>query len=258
WYGELASACPDCRPCADVALRRPAQRHGATRLQAAVCELRLACARTQHLCAAGDFDASATVLAVAANHDGRLANQDACACLWRDCRRLSRLAYRALQYFPDQPFRAVRLDAGGHPFHGSARRADQVQDARPLSGDPGPYLPRLYHRMLAGADHDAGPSVIRGSDDDLGLCRYLARRARSGHVVRRGIPPLQAKGRHVAARRVLNIRGAILAHSLNVPSHESRPSRQPRGWRGLRWKSWTTPSEGQNMDTTILARVPSP
>jgi hypothetical protein len=37
----------------------------------------------------------------------------------------------------------------------------------------------------AGAPTNAGPSVIRGSDDDLHLCRYLARRARSDRVGRK-------------------------------------------------------------------------
>jgi protein-S-isoprenylcysteine O-methyltransferase Ste14 len=46
----------------------------------------------------------AAVLAVAADHDRGLADRNACACLCRNCRRLRRLAYRALQHIPDQPF----------------------------------------------------------------------------------------------------------------------------------------------------------
>ena len=50
----------------------------------------------QHLWAAGEPDADAAVLALAADHDRSLADRSACARPCRDCRRLRRLAYRAL------------------------------------------------------------------------------------------------------------------------------------------------------------------
>ena len=107
----------------DVAVCRPAQRHGAPGVQAAVCALRLTRARAQHLCAVGEPVADPLVLAMAADHRRCLADRDADARHRRRCGRLLRLARRALQHVPDQPFRAVRIDAGGQPLRRTACRS---------------------------------------------------------------------------------------------------------------------------------------
>ena len=133
---------------ADVDLRRAAQRHGAAGLQEAVHALRLACDRTLDLCAAGESVADTAVLAMAADAVGGLEHRRPCSRRRRDRGRLPGLAHRALQHLPDQPFRAVRIDASRLAFRRPHGRADEVQDAGPVSPDPAPDLSRLHHCLL--------------------------------------------------------------------------------------------------------------
>ena len=68
---------------------------------------------------------------------------------------VGRLAARAAQHVPDQPFRAVRPAAGHH----QSRRPDDagaaLQDADALQARAAPDLSRLHHRVLGGAGDDA-------------------------------------------------------------------------------------------------------
>jgi len=85
-----------------------------------------------------------------------------------------RLADCALQHLPNQPFRAVRFDAGDHAFCRTHHCARQVQDAGPVSPDPASDLSRVHHRVLVDACHDAGTSVVCCGDDGVHLRWYLA------------------------------------------------------------------------------------
>ena len=62
------------------------------------------------------LSADPAVLAMAADADGGLEHRKSRCRRRRDRGRLYRLADRALQHLPDQPFRAVRPDAGGYAF----------------------------------------------------------------------------------------------------------------------------------------------
>ena len=71
-----------------------------------------------------------------------------------------RLAARAAQHVPDQPFRAVRA-AAGPAQPGRQGCPSRISGRLPLQGRAPPALSGLHHRLLGRAGHDGRPSAVR-------------------------------------------------------------------------------------------------
>ena len=85
-----------------------------------------------------------------------------------------RLGIAAGEHFSDQPFRAVRSQAGFRPHVWEGIARSQIPHTFPLSPCPSSHLPELLARLLVDAVDDGWPPPVRRRDHRLHSDRYSA------------------------------------------------------------------------------------